>query len=97
MLFCHIVRGTKTVPVSVWGKKQKCHSKCEGNQWHTLVPFVVSIDGMLAPEAVNTSQHIAQLLCENGDIPDMRPLVMSSHEWVLMLSEQPTSASDAPT
>jgi len=29
-----------------------------------LCSFVVSVDGVLAPEAVNTLQHIAQLLSE---------------------------------
>jgi len=44
-------------------KKPTCRDKCK-EQRHTFVPFVVSADGMVAPEAVNTLQRIAQLLGE---------------------------------
>jgi len=45
-------------------KKQKCHYKCEEHQC-MFVPFVVSVDGMLGSEALNTLQYIAQL-CGSG-------------------------------
>ena len=49
-------------------KRREAPKKCR-EQRHTFVPFVVSGDGMLAPEAVNTLKSIAQLLSEKGRHP----------------------------
>jgi len=49
-------------------KKQKHQKKCFEHR-RTFVPFVVSVDGMFAPEAVNTMKHLAQLLSEKWRLP----------------------------
>jgi len=42
-------------------KKEKCPKKCHAH-CHDFVPFVVSVDWMFGPEAINTLKWIAQLL-----------------------------------
>ena len=49
-------------------KKTKYLSKCHEHR-RAFVPFVVSVDGMLGPEAVNTLKRIAQLLSEKWRRP----------------------------
>jgi len=44
-------------------KKKKYQKKCE-EHCRAFVPFVVSVDHMFGPEAVNTPKRIAQLLSE---------------------------------
>jgi len=51
----------KCLIVSENEKKEKTSKKCM-EQHHTLASFVVSVDGMLATEAVNTFKCITQLL-----------------------------------
>jgi len=54
---------TKCLIASENVKKKKYQDKCK-QVWRDFVPFVVSVDGLLAPEAVNTLKCIAQLLRE---------------------------------
>jgi len=44
-------------------KKKKYQKKCHEHR-HDFVPFVVSVDGMFGPEAINTLKWITQLLSE---------------------------------
>jgi len=49
-------------------KKKKCQKKCHEHH-RNFVPFVVSVDGMFGPEAINTLKWIAQLLSEKWRHP----------------------------
>jgi hypothetical protein len=44
-------------------KKRKYQQKCH-EQRRTFVPFVVSVDGLLAPEAINSLKQIARKLSD---------------------------------
>ena len=58
----------KCLMASEQEKKQKYHNKCQEFR-RTFVPFVVSVDGMFGPEAVNTMQRIAQRLSDKWQRP----------------------------
>jgi len=58
----------KCLMASEQEKKQKYHNKCHESR-RTFVPFVVSVDGMLGPEAINTLQRIAQRFSEKWQRP----------------------------
>ena len=58
----------KCLQASEKEKKQKCQKKCFEHR-RTFVPFIVSVDGMFAPEAVNTMKHLAQLLSNKWRLP----------------------------
>jgi len=49
-------------------KKKKCQKKCFEHR-RDFVPFLVSVDGMFGPEAINTLKWIAQLLSEKWRRP----------------------------
>jgi len=58
----------KCLTASEDAKKKKHQKKCF-EQRRDFVPFVVSIDGMFGPEAINTLKWIAQLLSEKWRCP----------------------------
>jgi hypothetical protein len=49
-------------------KKRKYQQKCH-EQRRTFVPFVVSVDGLLAPEAINSLKQIARKLSDKWQHP----------------------------
>jgi len=73
--------------------EEKCQEKHKQAQ-RDFVPFVVSIDGRLAPEEVNTLKCIASSSMKNGFGPVLY-LATSSHESLSLLSGPPTSGSMA--